>query len=435
MGNPDLHRSALHFRSVVACFAVVGCTLTSDDFEPRPLTEPTPSDSRADVVALLPAPSEPAAAEAGASGEPQRGGTAGSPGSTEAASAPNVALAPGEPTSSEGSSANVAEAPAQDAGPVTNAAGGMQDGGASGADCSGASCVEAEPVLPANCSDAVRNQDEVGVDCGGSVCAPCPCSYGTPEPLGDPNYAGNSLHSPTLSPDGLTLLFGLRVRGGTEIIAFSTRAAEDQPFGLGNFLPGAVNASIGGTPRLASDDLTLYFSSERASGLGGRDLYRAQRATPDSDLDSVTNLAEVNSSAADQLPWVGAQQLSMYFSSDRSGNLDLYRSVRASASDPWGAPEPLRELNSADAENGATLTSDEREIIFVSTRRGGFGDFFRAVRAPGERAFRAPEYLDALSTTAEEADPALSPDGTQLYFSSTRDGADSRIWRVSRTCP
>lgn len=434
MGNPDLQRFAPRFRVLVASFAVAGCTLTSDDFEPPLLTEPTPAESTADVVGVLPAPPEPTAAAA--SGAKERGEAAGSP-DAGAASAPNIADAPSEPTNGEGGSMNAAEAPANDAGPVTSAPSGMQDAGATGVDSSGSGCVDAGPAPSpaANCWDAVQNQDEVGVDCGGSACVPCPCTYGTPELLGNPNYPGNNLYSPTLSPDGLTLFFGLHVGNSTEAIAFSTRVTEDQPFGLGYFLPGAVNASVEGSPSLASDNLTLYFFSDRAEGLGGRDLYRAQRATPDSDFESITNLAEVNSSATDQLPWVGAQQLSLYFSSDRSGNLDLYRSVRASVSDPWGAPESLTELNSTDAENGATLTSDEREIIFVSTRRGGLGDFFHAVRAPGEKVFRAPEYLDALSTTAEDAGPALSPDGTQLYFSSTRDGAYSRIWRVSRTCP
>lgn len=57
------------------------------------------------------------------------------------------------------------------------------------------------------------------------------------------------------------------------------------------------------------------------------------------------------------------------------------------------------------------------------------------MRAPGETAFGAPEHLASISSAAEDTDPALSPDGTELYFSSTRDGIDSRIWRVSRSCP
>jgi Tol biopolymer transport system component len=125
----------------------------------------------------------------------------------------------------------------------------------------------------------------------------------------------------------------------------------------------------------------------------------------------------------------------MYFASDRAGNgLDIYRSLRASATDPWGAPAPIPELNTLSLENGVTLSSDEREVIFASDRRGG-SDLFRAIRAPGQTAFSAPEFLASISSTAEDTDPALSADGSELYFSSTRDGTDSRIWRVSRTCP
>jgi len=323
------------------------------------------------------------------------------------------------------------------------AAEGAQNGGATNVACGSASCLDGEPdpsvcsagSCPApSCSDGVRNQDEIGIDCGGSACVPCPCAYGTPEVLGDPNYGGNSLYSPSLSPDGLTLYFGLYLGTRNETIASSTRAAADQAFGLGNLLPAAIDASIEGTPRIASDDLTLYFSSERPGGLGRRDIYRAQRATANSVFDSIANLTEINSRGLDHLPWVSADQRSMYFTSDRAGDLDIYRSVRALATDPWGTPESVRELNSTDLEGGTTLTSDERELLFVSSRRGG-SDFFHAVRAPGETLFHAPEYLASISSSAEDADPALSADGTQLYFSSTRDSNDSRIWRVSRTCP
>src|SRR4029078_7250964 len=133
---------------------------------------------------------------------------------------------------------------------------------------------------------------------------------------------------------------------------FSTRTAENQAFGLGNLLPGPIDASVEGTPRLAADNLTLYFYSERAGGLGGRDIYRAQRATPTANFDSITNLTEINSTALDHLPWVGVNQLSVYFAPDRAGNLRLYRSVRASITDPWGAPAPVSELNSTVLENG-----------------------------------------------------------------------------------
>jgi Tol biopolymer transport system component len=253
--------------------------------------------------------------------------------------------------------------------------------------------------------------------------------------LGDPNFAGNSLFSASLSPDGLTLYFGLYIQGlPTEVVASSTRPAIGGAFGFGNLLPAPINVSIEGTPRLASDDLALYFYSERAGGQGGRDLYRAQRAAPGGNFDGVTNIVELNSASMDHLPWVSVDQLSLYFSSDRDGDLGIYRSTRAATSEPWGAPAPVAELNSPALEAGMTLTSDQRVILFSSNRLGG-SDLFRATRAPGQTVFGAPEVLASISSPAEDVDPALSPDGTELYFSSTRDGIDSRLWRVSRSCP
>ena len=48
---------------------------------------------------------------------------------------------------------------------------GVMNGDEAGIDCGGANC----PVCPA-CDDGIQNGDEDGVDCGGSFCAACPCS-------------------------------------------------------------------------------------------------------------------------------------------------------------------------------------------------------------------------------------------------------------------
>jgi hypothetical protein len=432
-----LQRSPFGWLASFALASLASCTLTADGFEPG-LTSTPPVEEETDPLEPLPAESVPGA-EIDASEDPEV------PRASESPPGPDVPLAPST-TSNEGNGASTPcltgcdEETSDDEGePDVVCAGGTcpEPPGAgcdAAEDCESGVCASGL-CQASSCSDAFQNADEAGIDCGGSACVPCPCSYGAAEVLGDPNYAGNFLYSPSLSPDGLTLYFGLYLLGGpNETIAFSTRPSLAAPFGLGNLLPAPVNASLEGTPRLAADNLTLYFYSERAGGLGGRDIYRAQRAVPGGAFDVVTNLTEINSAGMDQLPWVSADGLAMYFSSDRAGDLDIHRATRASTTDPWQAPERIAELNTTAVDNGMTLTSDQREIVFASYRLGG-SDFFRAVRAPGEAAFRPPEYLAAISSAADDTDPALSPDGSELYFSSTRDGTDSRIWRVSRTCP
>lgn len=387
----------------LAAFALASCTLTAENFEPTSASPP-PFEEGADPVESSSAASAPEG-ESDVEDSEVVG--------TGEASPTDVALAPKTPSSETSNAAD--DAPSCPS---------MSGTASAGADCCSApGCSEEAPSEEA---------DEPDVDCGGE---PCPCTYGAPEVLGDPNYAGNDLYSPSLSRDGLTLYFGLYVGAlPDETIAFSTRPSLADPFGLGNVLPAPINASVEGTPRLSVDGLTLYFSSERPGGLGGRDIYRARRSVDGTSFDDVANLIEINSGATDHLPWVSALGLSMYFSSDRGGDFDIHRTTRATPTDPWPAPEPVAELNTAAVDNGMTVSSDEREIVFASYRLGG-GDLFRAVRAPGATTFGAPEYLATVNSDADDTDPALSADGSELYFSSARDGSDSRIWRVSRTCP
>jgi hypothetical protein len=283
----------------------------------------------------------------------------------------------------------------------------------------------------------LQNGDELATDCGGSACVPCACTFGAPELLGNPNYPGNLLWGPSLAEDARTLYVAFVVPGFNEQIGFSTRPDRGNTFGFASVLPAPINQSVEGTPHVSLDGLSLYFFSERSgSGNNARDLYVATRSDPNGIFDTVSPLSPVNSSSVDHLPWTRSDELTLYFSSDRSGNLDIWRSTRGSRADAFGAPVTVAELNTSANDNGATLTQDERTIVISSNRPNGAGDYdlYRAVRAATAEPFSIPEPLTALNTSATEADPSLSPDGQELFFVSTRNGA-TEIWRSIRTCP
>ncbi len=302
-------------------------------------------------------------------------------------------------------------------------------------DDAGPSPIDAGPT--ANCNDGLLNQDEIGVDCGGSQCAPCACSYSAPVVLGNPNYPGNQLWGPSLTADGLSLYFAVTVPGVSEQVAYSVRPDPDSPYGYGIALPPAVNASTEGTPFITPDGLSLYFFSLRGGGLGERDLYVATRANTADEFLSVTALTELNSAQTDHLPWVSADNLTMYFVSYRSGVADVYRAVRTAVGHAFGAPTAVTELNSASDDVGITLTHDGRVALIASRRPGGLGgaDFYVARRVSTTDAFTSPEPIRELNTDAAEMDPRFSPDGTELYFTSTRNGGAVEIWRSQRNCP
>jgi Tol biopolymer transport system component len=317
-----------------------------------------------------------------------------------------------------------------------------------GTGASGAAGTGPDPVLDAGsefdagpvptCFDTLQNQDEAGIDCGGASCIPCPCTFGVPQQLGNPNASGNDLWSPSLSNDGLAMYFSLSTPGFNERVAVATRSSRGAAFSAGSALPTPVNSSTAGTPELSANGLALYFFSQRFDGTGDRDLYVATRSSTALQFGAVTELTTVNSTRRDDRPWVAPDELTLYFTSQRSSLTDdLWRATRNARSDPFGMPVAVTELNSTGNDSGLYSTPDGKVVYFASDRSGGGGgvDIYRAVRASTSSAFSTPELLSALSSGADDFDPQLTADGQELFFASTRSGGVYRIWRSLVTCP
>jgi len=320
-------------------------------------------------------------------------------------------------------------------------AGGSSSGGAAGQppdiDAGAAGSAGTATTSDAGtCFDGQDDADEAGPDCGGPRCAPCRCTIGEPQRLGAPNYPGNDLWSPSLSSDGLSLYFAVTVPGVEEQIAVATRPNLGADFGDGQGLPPPVNQGFDGTPYLAPSGLALYFFSERPGGAGGRDLYVASRATQSAAFDDVRALSSSNTPEREHLPWVSPDELSLYFVSNRAGVADIYRSTRSSRSVDFDPPEPVSELNSPDEDGGVALSPDGLELILASNRAGGVGgrDLYLARRTRTDEVFSSPQPLVDLNTGNNEFDPALSPNGSELYFVSNREGGDTVLYRAPRSC-
>ena len=104
------------------------------------------------------------------------------------------------------------------------------------------------------------------------------------------------------------------------------------------------------------------------------------------------------------------------FTSERTGNPDLYvLDLEAS-----GAPVPL--INSDAMEDAAAFSPEGETIVFVSSRTGN-PDIYAIPFDPLRPA--TPEHATNLTRhTAGDYNPTVSPDGTQILFSSSRDAGD-----------
>ncbi len=107
---------------------------------------------------------------------------------------------------------------------------------------------------------------------------------------------------------------------------------------------------------------------------------------------------------------------------------DLYATRRSSSQDEWSAPEALAVLNSPANEETPFVAPSGTFLYFASDRPARPGeptnlDLYRARLVDGR--FRDIENLGPdINTAAHETEPALSPEGFTLLFSSDRDGVN-----------
>lgn len=206
-------------------------------------------------------------------------------------------------------------------------------------------------------------------------------------------------------------------------------------------------------PAISKDGLSLYISSDRPGGLGGTDIWVAQRACSDSDdpacaWQTPVNLgANINSAGNDLAPTFTADGHEMYFHSTGRGGFglaDLFVARRHHKRDDfgWGIAENLGGVvNGPYADAGPTYFEDEETgvtTLFFTvlnnppTSDQGF-DIYATTRRGDEAAWGAPVLVPELSSPFRDTRTTIRRDGLEMILSSGRPGGvgSEDLW-VSR---
>jgi len=138
---------------------------------------------------------------------------------------------------------------------------------------------------------------------------------------------------------------------------------------------GLVKAAVS----VSADGQYLYFSSKRAGGFGGADLYRS-RLLPNGEWAVPLNLGSgVNSSFDEISPVLHPDGTTLFFSTNAPnsmGGFDIFFSVRESDTAKWMEPMNLGyPVNSGSDELFYWPTADNKSGYFASNRAGGLGGF------------------------------------------------------------
>jgi hypothetical protein len=222
--------------------------------------------------------------------------------------------------------------------------------------------------------------------------------WDSPANIGSTVNSSYSESYPSLSSDGLTLYFSDAYSGsprsggiGGGDIWMTTRPSRSASWGTPMNVGAPINSSnLDMSPTISGDGLTLVFTSNnRAGGMGSWDIWMSTRVSVQDPWGPPVNLGiTVNSAAWDGecgLSWDGRTVL---YDSGRTGifgAVDMFMCIRKILADPWANAINLGPvINSSSNDGTPRFSADMRTIYFCSDRPGGFGgyDLFEAPVIP-----------------------------------------------------
>lgn len=195
-----------------------------------------------------------------------------------------------------------------------------------------------------------------------------------PSPITELNSYADEME-PCLRSDGLEIFFASSRQNGFDIWK-SERRTSDTKWRA----PQRVNeiSSNGDdlAPSLSPDGLALLFQSVRDDTSGKPHVYTATRPTVTEPFSKPVLVSAIRSDAGEQTPSLAPDGLSLLFSSSRpgtSGDLDLWCSIRPRMDRPWVEPVHFGSMNSEKRDAHPFVTSDAKELFFDSDRPGSCG--------------------------------------------------------------
>lgn len=193
--------------------------------------------------------------------------------------------------------------------------------------------------------------------------------------------------TPFVSVDGRSLYFfstrpGPGAQGGRDLWV-AERAAEGGTFAAPEVVGEVNTVGLEHLPRLSADGNTLMFVSSRASDNLGSNIWASERVGPGEPFGEPFELEGVNTNAREEGFWLSEDGLSLVFASNRApdeADMDIWHAVRQSRDAGFEEPVNLSAVNTSGIEIDPALTQDGFELFFASDRSGTM-QLYRSARS------------------------------------------------------
>jgi len=207
-------------------------------------------------------------------------------------------------------------------------------------------------------------------------------NFSEPKDIGPTVNSSSNDAAVALSPDGQKLF--IYKDDGTNGGDLYLSLLSGRDWSIPERLIGDVNSpSWEGSCSLSADGKTLYFSSERKGGFGGKDIYKSLLQA-DGSWGSAINMGEkINTAYDEDGPFIHPDgRILVYSSKGKSsmGGYDIFRTVFNPADSAWTIPENMGyPINSPDDDIYYVLTASGEYGYYSSGKDGGSGlqDIYR----------------------------------------------------------
>ncbi|HTU59027.1 MAG TPA: hypothetical protein VMF89_11350 [Polyangiales bacterium] len=203
------------------------------------------------------------------------------------------------------------------------------------------------------------------------------------------------------------------------VLVLGQSAPNPWHFNEPQLLEALVSPAKTDNPSVSGDLLELYFTSERS---GNADIYVAQRSAPSTPFLAPRRVDALSTTGLETSPIITADALTLYWASDRDGglgDLDIWLSTRPDrSSSAWSAPQNLRSLNSS-AKDLPRLPGLHDTVMPLSSDRGsrGYYSVLFAARSAEPNGYLSPEPVPELDfERSSTVDGFLTDDGLTLFY-------------------